>query len=197
MEKKMKLTEQKTGSSLDRPRFVLTLGQAKSRDLQTSANYDALAKLIGASDFMLSLDSSLLNLPYPQREPYIEGFLRTIRALNLEYRYKNFEPQSKRSIFSMLLGNANKKEHEILAFVPNETWVKGYLKDEFPVHGARYFVLKENTDSSELFEDMEKMLDSEKLEYFKMIIFHSVTINSMGICTKHLALSDLKEMLGI
>lgn len=197
MDKKMKITERKTDNSLDSPRFVLTLGQMKSQDLQISGNYDAITKLIGTSDVVIDLDSSLLSLPYSKREPYVMKFLETIRALNLEYKYQKFESQSKRSIISMLFGSANKKEHEILAYIPNELWAKGDFKNTFPVYGARYFIIKENSDSLKLLEDMQKMLDAEKLEYFRIIIFDSVIMNSMGIFTKHLALSDLEKMLGI
>lgn len=197
MDKKMKITERKTDNSLDSPRFVLTLGRMKSQDMQISGNYDAITKLIGTNDVVINLDSSLLSLPYSKRESYVIKFLETIRALNLEYKYQKFESQSKRSIISMLFGSSNKKEHEILAYIPNELWAKCDFKNTFPVYGASYFVLKEKSDSSKLLEDMQKMLDAEKLEYFRMIIFDSVIMNSMGIFTKHLALSDLKTMLEI
>jgi len=197
MEKKWKLSELKTDNSLDSPRFVLSLGQAKSRDLQVSENYDALTKLIGTSDVVINLDTSLLSLPHSQRESHVFKFLEVIRALNLEYKYQKYESRSKRSILSFIFGNTNKKEHEILAYIPNEIWAKGEFKNEFPIYGARYYVLKENPDGPKLLEDMQKMLDAEKLEYFKMVIFDSVVMNSMGIFTKHLTLTHLKEMVGI
>jgi hypothetical protein len=198
MDVKMKLTERKTDNSLESPRFVLTLGQAKSHDLQISGNYDALTKLIGTNDVVINLDSSLLSMPYSRRESHVMNILGAIRALNLEYKYQKFESRSKWSIFSMLFGgNANKKEHEILAYIPNEIWVKGEFKNKFPAYGARYFVLKDSQDSTKLLEDMQKMLDAEKLEYFRLIIFDNAIINSMGIFTNHLDLPDLKRILGI
>lgn len=198
MDMKMKLIERKTDNSLDSPRFVLTLGQAKSLELQISNNYDAVTMLIETNDVVFNLDSSLLSLPYPKRESHVMEFLEKIRQLNLEYKYQKYESQSKPSILSLMFGgNSNKKEHELFAYIPNEVWVNSEFKKEFPVYGARYFVLKENSDSSKLLEDMQKMLDTEKLEYFRMIIFDSVIMNSMGIFTKHLDLPDLKRMLGI
>ncbi|MGE5613550.1 MAG: hypothetical protein ACM3XR_04015 [Bacillota bacterium] len=197
MNMKMKLTELKNSNSLNSPRFVLSLGQAKSRELQISDNYDALTKLIGTSDVVINVDSSLLSLPYFQRESNIMKFIDTIRALNLEYKYQKFDSQSKWSIFSALFGNTNKKEHEIYAYIPNEIWSKDEFKNEYPIYGARYFILKENSDGSKVLEDMQRMLDEEKLEYFRMIVFNAVVLNSMGICSKHLTLSELKNILGI
>lgn len=198
MDMRMKLTERKTENSLESPRFVLTFGQAKSLDLQTSDNYDAITKLIETNDVVIDLDSSLLSLPYPKRESHVMKFLETIRQLNLEYKYQKYESPSKPSLFSMLFGgNTNKKEHEILAYIPNDIWVKGEFKNKFPIYGARYFVLKGSPDSTKSLDDMQKMLDEEKLEYFTMIIFNNAIINSMGIFTNHLDLPDLKRILGI
>lgn len=85
----------------------------------------------------------------------------------------------------------------MVAFIPYEVWSNAKVKSIIPFHGARYSVLKEKSDGSDVLDNLQKMLDNEKLDYFKLIAFDNMSLNSMGIYTNHHSLSDIKTILGI
>lgn len=198
MNNKIKIKEQKSGGTLNSPQFALTLEQTKSEEQQLKNTYEALTKLIGNSDVVISLDSSLLNLPSPQREPNILKFLDVIRGLGLEYKCAKVASSSSPSFLSGLLGgNKNTQEQEVLAYIPHEIWIKEDFEKVLPFYGARYYVAKENSGGLKLLEDLQKMLDSEKLEHFRLIIFSAICFNNIGIFSKFLTLSEIKNILGV
>ena len=193
---KIKVKELKSDGTLDSPRFTLSLPETGSEEKQISSSYDALAKLIGASDFIISLDSSLMNLPHSKRALYTRQFLESVRAMRLEYQCSKSTPRSGgQSLFAGFLNKKADPEQEILAYVPNEIWKGNDFKQALPLYGARYFVAKEGDVGPTLLDTMHKMLDEEKLDYFRLILFSVVYFNSIGISAKHLTLPELKSML--
>jgi hypothetical protein len=198
MSSKIKVKENKSERTLSKPQFTLSLQQTNSLEQQLENSYEALSKLIEASDVIIDLNSSLTNLPIPKREPYAFKFLDSVKALGLEYKYSATASNSSPSFLSGLFGgNKNIQEHHVLVYVPHEIWVMKDFEKLLPLYGARYFILKENSDGLKALEDLQKMLDSEKLGYFKLIIFSVITFNSMGIFSKYLNLSEIKKILEI
>lgn len=197
MNGKLKIKEQKSDLSLDSPQFIIEIEQAKSSDLQVQNNYEVLTKLIGVSDIIISLNSALMNLTYRQRLPLIQKFLESIRALNLEYKCLKVTGSSGHSFLPMLFKSKSTEEQEILVYIPNKIWMDSGFQEILPFYGARYFITKNNINSPAILDDMQKMLDDEKMEYFRLIVFNSMYISSMGICSKYLSLSELEEILNI
>lgn len=195
MNEKIKITSHKSEPSLNSPQFTIIIGQAKTKNRQVQNNYEILTKLIGSSDIVISLDSTLMNLPYQRRMPLIQDFLESIRALNLEYKLMKVTSPSSQSFLSMLFREKDTENQEILAYIPNEIWMNGTFKEILPFYGARYFITKDNSNSPAILDDMQKMTDDEKLDYFRLIIFNSVYVSSMGICSKYLSLSELEKMM--
>lgn len=195
MHRKIKIKEQKSNLAFDSPRFTIEIEQAKLPDQQIQNNYELLTKLIGTSDVVISLDSTLMNLAYKQRKPLIHKFLETIREMDLEYKCLKVTGRSNQSFLSVLFGVKDTEEQEILAYIPNKIWTDSSLQKSLPFYGARYFVTKNVSTGPAVLDDMQKMLDDEKLEYFRLIIFNSISISSTGIFSKYLSLSELKEML--
>ncbi len=197
MSGKIRIREIRSDSSLDSPNLVLTFEHGRSRDDQISNHYEAITKLIGKGDVVISLDTSLMNLPDSKREQYFLSFLEAVRDLNLEYRCFESTSDSGRSFPASLFKKKNTKKQEMLVYVPNEIWMQDRLKQSFPLYGARYFVTKGNSDDTQVLEKMFRMIDAEKLDYFKLIAFDAVFIDSIGICSKNQTLLELKELFAI
>lgn len=198
MNGKIKIKKHKSDLSINSPKFTIEIEQAKSQDLQILNNYEVLTNLIGTSDIVISLDSGLMNLPRQKRQPLIQKFLESIRAMDLEYKYlKSASHQPSQSILSILFKEKNTEDHEILTYIPNEIWMNSAFQDILPFYGARYFITKNNKNSPSILDDMQCMTDDEKLEYFKLIVFNCIYINSMGICSKYISLPELEEILNI
>lgn len=195
MNERIKIKKHKSDLSINSPKFTIEIEQAKSPALQIQNNYEVLTNLIGTSDIVISLDSSLMNLPRQKRVPLIQKFLESIRAIDLEYKYLKSTSQPSQSILSILFKEKNTEDHEILAYIPNEIWMNSTFQEILPFYGARYFITKDNKNSPSILDDMQRMTDDEKLEYFKLIVFNCIYINSMGICAKYLSLPELEEIL--
>jgi hypothetical protein len=197
MRKKIKIKEHKITPSINSPRFTIEIDMAKSQDRQIQDNYDLLTKLIGINDVVISLDSTLINLPYKERKLLTQRFLEAIRELSLEYKYQKSTGRSNMSFFSVLVGTKETQEEEILAYIPNKIWSDGSIQKSLLYYGARYFVTKNISTASAVLDDMQNMQDNEKLEYFKLIIFNSMSVGSTGIFSKYLSLPELEEIVKI
>ena len=119
MNEKIKITNHKSEPSLNSPQFTIVIRQAKTKNQQVQNNYEILTKLIGSSDIVISLDSSLMNLPYQRRMPLIQDFLESIRELKLEYKLMKITSPSSQSFLSMLFREKDTESQEILAYIPN------------------------------------------------------------------------------
>jgi hypothetical protein len=191
------IKEQKTDGTLNNPRFILSLENKgiKPDEQIIDSSFEALAKLIGGSDAVLVVDTALLNLPYHQREPHVQKCLEDIRSLGLEYRCSKSASSQKRSMLgglSGLLGQKPAQELEIMALIPHEMWTREDFKKTLPIYGARYFVANQNANGVNLLEEMQKMLDNEMLDYFKLILYSAVCYGTISISSKYLTLSELK-----
>ncbi len=193
MDGKIRIHEMKPASSLDSPNFVMTFNHRKSKGNQMADHYEAITRLIGNNDLVISLDTSLMNLPSSKREQYYLSFLEAVRGLNLEYRCFETTSDSRQSFLASIFKKKNTKKQEMLAYVANEIWMQGALEQSFPLYGARYFITKDNSDDAQVIEKMLRMIDAEKLDYFQVIAFDAVFIDSIGICSKYETLSKLKE----
>jgi len=193
MNGKIKVQEVSSLPSIDRPNFVLTLDHVRSRDSSISNHYEAITKLVGNDDLVIGLDTCLMSLPGSKCESYFKLFLEAVRRLNLEYRC--FESASdSESFFASLLKRKNTKKQEMLAYIPNELWKQDEFRQSLPLYGARYYITKDSSDTQAI-DKMLRMIDAEKLEYFRMIVFDSTVIDSIGICSKHLTLVELKKIM--
>jgi len=196
MNYKIKIKENKSWDLTGTPRFSIEINQAKSPDMEIKNNFDILSKLVGTDDVIISLNNTLFNLHQDKNQPIIQQFLETIQDLSLKYKCMEITKHPTSSFFSFLFGR-NKEENgqEILAYIPNDVWIN--FQNKLPYYGARYFILKNKPVNSNILEDMLKMSDGEKLEYFKMIVFNSIYLSRMGICSRYLSLSELKDLLGV
>lgn len=196
--KKIKLKQNKPDGSLVSPDFSISFKQSVSEKENRQNSYDILSVLKGNNDVVIEANSSLFNLPASQRESSAMDFLDTIRALGLDYRYRKTASSSAPSFLSQLFGmNKNSSAHEILAYVPHSVWKTEDFCKAIPVFGARYYITDGPAESSKLLDDMSKMLDEEKRDFFKLIVFDASSFSYMGVYTKRLTYEDIKQLLRI
>lgn len=196
---KIKVKENKSDGSFSSPKFSISMKQSSSSDENRANSYEVLSALKGDSDIIIEVNSSLLNIPPWQRETYAKDFLYSVRELGLDYRYKKGVSQSSLSFLAQLFGfgKNNQSAHEILAYVPHSVWESENFYKILPIHGARYYVLKEPGDSSKILDQISNMLDEEKLDYFKFTVFDTSTFSYMGINGNNLTIDDIKRSLGM
>jgi hypothetical protein len=197
MGNKIKVKEQKCDETLESPRFSVALPQTGSDEAQFSSNYEALTRLIGDNDFVISFSSTLINMSGKMRELCITDFVASIRSLGLEYRVNRIAGSDRYTILGISLGKKASEEQEILAYVPHDIWESDEFKKVLPLYGARFFITPKCEDVSKLLDDMQRMLDREKLDRFDVILFSNIYLNSIGIFTKHQTLDEINKILDI
>lgn len=189
------IKENKTQGELNAPQYSVLLQSAGSEEQKRRTSYKALTALIGGADVVMVLDSSLLNVPQAEREAYALKFLEDIRAFGLEYRYGKIASSAGPSLFSIIFGSKSGHAHEILAYVPQSVWKTDEFEKVLPIYGAWYYVTENNTDANAVMDDLKRMTDPEKLDYFKLVVFDSSTYGSMGVNSSTLSLAEIKAML--
>ena len=195
--KRIKLRENKTDGSLGFARYSITVGVPASEEQCRQTSFDILSALKQDSDAIMEINSSLFNMNKNERDEIALLLLEDLKDLGLHYRYRKVSSVASPSFFSMLLGKKESQAHEFLVYIPDTVWQSENFKSLMPAYGARYYFLKESTDSGKVFDDMYRMLDSEKLNYFRLIVFDSGMLGSMGINTNSMDVKDIKSLLGL
>lgn len=195
--KKLKIRENKTDGSLNFARFALTYKVPETLDQSRQNSFEILSLLKCDKDVIIEINSSLFSVPENRREMIVMDFIDNIRSLGLEYRYRKVAATGSQSILTLLFGKKNNQAHEVLVYVPHNVWVQESFKSALPLNGARYFVVNESLDAAKALEDMDRMMDYEKIRFFPMVIFDAGMLGSMGINSQTLQMSDIKKLLGI
>lgn len=197
-DKKIKFKVNKSDGGLNSPQFSISWKQPASEDDTKLSSYEILSALKGDNDILIEVNSSLFNAPVSERETCAMNFLESVRDLGLDYRYRKGTSQASQSFISQLFGfNKNVQSHEILAYIPDKIWrTEGFYR-VLPTYGARYYITREPVESSKILDDMSRMLDSEKLDYFKLTVFDSSIFSYMGLSSKTMTADDIKQALGL
>lgn len=196
MDNRINIKENKSWGPESGPRFILSFSRKASEEQKRKTSYDVLSKLIGDSDVLVEINGSLLNLPPKDRDSYASRFIEDIKALGLEYRCSKITALASNSLLN-LFGNKTTQEKVVAAYIPNEIWSKAQMQDLICLFGTRYFVLKEKTDVSETLDYFQRMDESERVDYFKLIAFDAMCLNTMSIFTNNYNLSNIKDVLEI
>lgn len=196
----IKLRKNKRDSKLSSAQFSLTYKQQKSKSEMKKQIYDIISTLKGKNDVLIEMNSSLFSVRN-EKNAYVKKFINSIRKLDLDYRYSKVPAKNNQSILSNFLGKEdNEHAHEILTFVPHDIWTTETFQKIIPLCGIRYYITKdtvEKIDGEELLNKMSRMMDSEKLDYFKFTVFDGGQLGNMGINSNHLSLNDIKQLLNL
>lgn len=193
----VKVKESKEEWGLNSPRFLITYKSKGTEEENSKNSYGMISTLKGTSDIIMELNSSLLITNESKRESTSVNFIKAIKTLNLIYRYRKGAPIGKKSLFSQLLGGASKEAHEVRVYIPNEIWSQEGFNSILPTGGLRYYILKDPVDGNNILEDLHngQMLDDEKIDFFKLIIFDCSAFGQMGIVTNSMSIEEIKDLL--
>lgn len=195
---KIKLTDTGNREKLNNPQFSISYWIKPGQPRET-ASYDMLSVLKGNNDVLMEVNSSLTFKLNNREKNSPDNILRDIRDLNLQYSYRKIHYPQRQNAFSFLMGGKKEEQEgaEILVYIPNEIWINQNFYKILPDYGVRYYIMKNSEDAQKVLDNMTKMTDNEKLEYFKLIIFHVASINQMGITSNFLNIENIKELLKI
>jgi len=195
----IKLRENKSAGGLNDPRYMITY-QSKSSGGENSKNsFEIISALKGSNDILLEFNSSLLMVTEGNRETCSTNFIKAIKAMNLIYKYRKSAPLGKKSIISQLFSGGNKEAHELLVYIPNEVWEQEGFSSILPTGGLRYYITNGPSDGNKVLEDIftGQLMEDEKIDFFKLIIFDSSSFGQMGIVSNHLGFDEIKQLLGV
>lgn len=160
-------------------------------------SHDVLSAMIGEHDVMIELSTDLLFGPRGKEQAYVDTFLNQVGAFSVAVRNRSVL-SSRRNVLFGIAFNKKKKEmaHEVVAYIPNAVWREASFADIIPIHGARYYVVKEPVDAEAAVDGFWEMGEEEKEDTFLLRIFDIAALGQAGIDTK-LEEDELKEMLGL
>lgn len=194
------LRKNKDNSNLSSAQFSLTYQQHKLKSDQKKQSYEIISALKGNQDVIIEMNSSLFSV-HNEKDSYVKKFINSIRELDLDYRYSKVPAKSSQSILSKLMGKGdNQHAHEILTFVPHNIWSTEDFQKIIPLCGIRYYITKDTAEDikgEELLDKMSRMMDNEKLDYFKFTVFDGGQLGNMGINSKDLSINDIKQLLDL
>ncbi|MGI6086177.1 MAG: hypothetical protein ACOYIF_12225 [Acetivibrionales bacterium] len=180
------------------PQFSLSY-KPEGGESKSDISYEILSALKKDRDVVIEINTSLI-LDAKRSIPFSpEKFLSQIRNLNLVYSYRKSQRQGKPDFFSFLFGGKRDEDcHEIIFYVPDDVWKAEAIKKILPTFGVKYYI-KDNSgnDAHNVLDEMNRLTDKEKADYFSYVIFDVAEFNQMGISSNQYGSDDIKEALGI
>ena len=196
MKDMIKIKENKDWETSVGPRFVLAYNKKVTNEQKKNNSYDILSRLIGKSDVIIELNGSLLSLPPKKRDACAMEFIDSINKLGLEYRRSKVVTPSSPTLLNLL--KPVKVEHQVVAaYIPNEVWIKDDTKSLLSFYGAKYLVVKEASNPSDVLDQLQGMEEDEQVNHFRLIAFDAMSLNAMGIFTREYELSNIQGLLGL
>jgi hypothetical protein len=192
---KIQLKENKSKDSQNVAQYILTYtvhGPKKDPKSQSRENsYEIISALKSDNDVIIEINSSLLNMAGNQKkQEYVFKLLESIKALGLEYRYRKMNVAAPSSMFSLVLGKKNIDEHEVLVYVSKDIWKTNEFQNIMPAFGAKYNVYDGSLGADECLDNMYRLTDDEKLDFFRIILYDPGVYNQMAFNSRHLGLED-------
>jgi hypothetical protein len=195
--KDLKLKDYKAKGTLESPQYVLTYKQSKSDDESRKTSYEILSAMKTDGDAVIELNSNLFMCQEKLKDDIIFKFIENAKKTGLDYRYRKIANSGTSSIFGKILSRAKSDAHEIIVYVPCSIWESESFSDMIFLKGARYYFTGNSPINTNLLEEMYRMTDIEKLNFFKLIVFDMNDMGHMGINTGTLEFNDVKKLLGL
>lgn len=195
--KTIKIKETKTEDSLESARYYLSYKQSNKVEEARTFSYKLLSLLKGSSDVVMEINTSLF-FSSGTNSDFIQFYIEYAKKLGLDYRYRKIQASGNKSIFSRLLSQGkNQDAHELIIHVPAGIWEMEGFCDYINTNGTRYYFTGAEKASGNLLDEMGRMTDTDKLNFFKLIVFDFCSLGNMGINSKILKLDDLKKLLNL
>lgn len=192
---KCKLIDTGNNGSLRDPQFALSY---KSGENCQAISYNIISALKENNDVIIEVNSSYAFNSTSETKISPDDFLREIRRLNLKYFCKDiYYAKSQGFLFTLLNKDKEEKGLEILVYVPNEVWQSPEFYKLLPDSGVRYYIVDGSADSSSVFDDMNRLQEEDKINFFRLILFDISYYNHMGIVSRKLSANNIRELLGM
>jgi hypothetical protein len=195
---KIQIKENKVKESLNFVQYILTYdthGLKKENENLTRENsYRIISMLKSDNDVVIEVNSSLLNIRGAQKQAYVFSLLDSLKSMGLDYRYRKMSSSSGQTILSFVIGK-KEDEHEIFIYVPDSVWRTSEFQDIMPAYGAKYYIYDGSLETNECLDNLYRITDEEKLDFFKITIFDPGILERMAINSKRLCLEDLKGLI--
>lgn len=195
--KDIKLKDNKTKRSLESPQYVLTYRQLKSDNESRKTSYEILSALRTGGDVVIELNSNLFMCEEKFKDDFIYQFIEKIKKAGIDYRYRKITNSGTSSILGKIFNRAKSDAHELIVCIPGSIWEDESTSDLMFLKGARYYFTTNASIKSNLLEEMYRMTDIEKLDFFKLIVFDMNAMGHMGINAVSLEFNDVKKLIGI
>lgn len=196
---KIKIIENKSSKGPDTARYNLNYGINSKVDQQRRNSHSIISALKGTKSVLLDVNSTLFNLQPYKRDSYAMDFIKAVKSMGLEYRYRKIPNTGSQSFFGKLFGFDNKASdsHQIFVVISDETWTNEGFISSLPFYGVKYCVFKEAADTSKTLDDIYngQLLDFEMFDYFDLTIFDCCSFGAMGLCTNSLEYGELEKLL--
>jgi len=195
----LKIKENKIGWGLDSPRYMITYNVKSSEEENCKNSFEIISALKGSNDVLIEFNSSLLMINGPKSESCTSNFIKAVKTMNLNYRYRKSAPLNKRSFFAQLLNGSSKDAHEVLVYIPDEVWKQEGFYSILPTGGLRYYISNGPVEGNKILEDIFNgfMIGDEKLDFFNLVIFDCCSMGQMGVVSSHTSFDEVKQALGI
>lgn len=193
----LRLTELNRIPDFSSAHFSLDYKKAsKKYEQDENINIDLLSRLIGDADLIIELNTSLMTMNNNKKETeLVETFISEIRNHSIDYNYRKIPyNNSNRGFMSLFTGKT--EAHQVFAYIPNKIWQSPSFQQILPEEGLRYYITGNKKDNN-LLNEIQRMMDSEKLASFKIIIFDNKILKCMGINSTKVSVNDIRELLGI
>jgi hypothetical protein len=196
---KIKISEAKATKGMESIKFTLSYGIQSSEEKQRNNSHKIISAIKGSKNLLIDIDSSLIGLPEKERENCVIDFIKYIRSLALEYRYRKSPNAGGQSFMGKLfsMGAKSGDAHKVFTLVPEDAWNNEDFIAALPFYGVRYYLFKEDADTGKVLDDLYngQLLDFEVFDYFSAIMFDSCSFGQMGIYTESLTMNELKSLL--
>jgi len=193
---KMKLVDNRAKANSGVPQYTLSYN-AEDRKSDSNISYEILSLLKEENDIVIEIDTALILQSKRSKKFIPENFISEIKNMNLEYSYKKSQTQ-KQDFFSSLLGlKRTEDDHVVTVYVPDSVWKNEAFIKLIPDCGVRYMILKNTNEARKVLDELNIMMDSERIDYFSYVIFDVTEFNQMGITSSNHSFDDIKNILGI
>jgi len=198
LKKYIKFKVNKVSNNMDLPQYSVSYMSKNSKIDDRKTSFELISALKEASDVVVEVNAALFTLTQSSGDEIAIRFLEDIRRMGFDYLYRKV-PAPSRSFLSQLfgLGKKNEQTHEILVYIPDESWKKETLYSIIPAYGVKYYITKDNTQGRKAMDDLNQLTDDEKLDAFKLIIFDVSCYGQMGISSRSLSADDIKRLIGM
>lgn len=193
----IKIKENKSRESLDTARFHLSYKLIEKLEQLRPFCYNLLSSLKGSSDVVMEINTNLVAVSQTSDKDLIQYYTELAKKLGLDYKYRKIPFAGNNSIFSKLFNMKKQDAYELVIHIPAAIWDTEGFSDYINTCGTRYYFTDNEKSTDKLLDEMDKMTDIDKHNFFKMIVFDMSSVGNMGINSRKLELCDIKKLLNL